>query len=291
MSTGASLFDGQRRPGGPVRRRRPAGSPRRRWLRWAVLAVGSAVICGVAAVVALRATGAFTPSHPVPSLIGSSRAAAEQRLQPVASSPGGVRPAYDARAPVGTVISQQPATRPAQGRRHGRGHPSLGPQPVAVPTVAGLILERGQHSARAIWAARRGCRPRGQHDRSGGRGDQQHPDRAPCCPAKRWPWWSRPASRPWPFPPCSGTARRRSPAAQAALAAVDLDGHRGRRSTATTVPTGQVIGTNPRRRDGGDRRVAGDRGRLQGPAPGRVPNVAASPWGRVPGARLTTASR
>jgi serine/threonine-protein kinase len=95
------------------------------------------VVGGVVAV-ALAATGRFTPSHPVPSLVGSSQAAAEARLLPLHLHLSVFGHAYETHAAVGTIISQ----RPDGGRLREGGTVavslSLGPPPVRVPHLAGL---------------------------------------------------------------------------------------------------------------------------------------------------------
>jgi serine/threonine-protein kinase len=87
---------------------------------------------------ALYFTRAPTPSHPVPGLVGATRASALARLQPLRLRLQVTGSAYDARAPAGTVINQHPAA----GRLKEGGTIAVtlsrGPQPVAVPDVQGL---------------------------------------------------------------------------------------------------------------------------------------------------------
>ncbi len=119
-------------------RSRPGpGSRRRGWWRPAVvvpLVIG--LLAGGALVV--WATGALTPSHPVPGLLGATTATAEQRLRPLHFHLVVSDRAYDAHAAVGTVVSQHPAG----GRlREGSGVTvtlSLGPRPVTIPGLVGL---------------------------------------------------------------------------------------------------------------------------------------------------------
>ncbi len=126
------------RPGGrDGRASRPRGGGRR-WARRAVVTVlVAALIAAVGAIVVWR-TGALTPSHPVPSLVGSSPATADQRLRPLHFHLAVSDRAYNARAAVGTIISQRPASgRLAQGGTI-RVTLSLGPRPVSIPAVVGL---------------------------------------------------------------------------------------------------------------------------------------------------------
>ena len=95
------------------------------------------LIAAVGAIVVWR-TGALTPSHPVPSLVGSSQATADQRLRPLHFHLAVSDRAYNARAAVGTIISQRPANgRLAQGGTI-KVTLSLGPHPVSIPAVVGL---------------------------------------------------------------------------------------------------------------------------------------------------------
>jgi serine/threonine-protein kinase len=84
------------------------------------------------------ASGALVPSHPVPGLIGSTPAVAEQRLQPLHFHLAVSDRAYDARGAAGTIISQRPSSGQ---RREGSTIAvtlSLGPRPVTIPGVVGL---------------------------------------------------------------------------------------------------------------------------------------------------------
>jgi serine/threonine-protein kinase len=111
---------------------------RRRWLPVAMVAVSLAILLAAIGAGLVWATGALTPSHPVPGLVGSTAAVAAQRLQPLHFHLVVSDRAYDPHAPVGTVISQRPS-----GGRLGEGSAvavtlSLGPRPVAVPNLTGL---------------------------------------------------------------------------------------------------------------------------------------------------------
>ena len=84
------------------------------------------------------ATGALTPSHPVPGLIGSTPAIAEQRLRPLHFHLVVSDRTYDSRATVGTVISQHPSRGQLREGSAVDVGLSLGPRPVSIPDVVGL---------------------------------------------------------------------------------------------------------------------------------------------------------
>jgi serine/threonine-protein kinase len=113
--------------------------PRRRARRVAVIVVAALLLAG-AVVGGLFAAGVWTPSHPVPNLIGSTQASAEQRLRPLHLHLRVTGSVYDSRAEAGTVIRQAPAG----GRLKEGGSVAVtlsrGPQPVAVPDVQGLTV-------------------------------------------------------------------------------------------------------------------------------------------------------
>lgn len=110
----------------------PAPRRRRRWRRWLVAFLAVAVLAGggAAAVVLTRPA----PTHPVPVLAGRDQTAAVAALYPLHFALAVTSRVYDAKVPVGDVISQVPA-----GGRLREGATvdvtiSLGPQPIPVPT-------------------------------------------------------------------------------------------------------------------------------------------------------------
>ena len=125
-----------RREAAPTTRGR---APRRRARRVAVI-VAAAILLAGAAIGGLFAAGVWTPSHPVPNLIGTTPASAEQRLKPLHLHLRATGSVYDSRAQAGTIISQVPA----RGRLKEGGSiavtVSRGPQPVAVPNLQGLTV-------------------------------------------------------------------------------------------------------------------------------------------------------
>ena len=135
--------DGRRAGGQPTERGQgdagaaTEGSPRRRWHR-VVVALTVAVLVVAAVAGALHFTRAFTPSHPVPNLVGATEAAAAAQLRPVHLHLQVAASVYDAHARAGTVVNQRPAT--GRLKEGGRVAVTLsrGPQPVAVPDVQSL---------------------------------------------------------------------------------------------------------------------------------------------------------
>jgi serine/threonine-protein kinase len=119
---------------------RPAGA-RRRWPVW--VALGVVVVALVAAGVFFATKDKiFTPSHPVPSLVGVSLARADQMVR---ADHFTVRPAahaYSITLGAGLIISQKPAPRSggkAVTAKQGTTVDvvvSTGPPPVTIPSVA-----------------------------------------------------------------------------------------------------------------------------------------------------------
>jgi serine/threonine-protein kinase len=233
------------RPSPPIQ---PAGPARRgghrRWLRRALVAGILAVVIGAAVVIALRANEVFTPSQPVPSLIGSTPAVADQRLRPLHLRLAVSGHIYDSRAPAGTIVSQQPATGRLKQGDAVAVTLSLGPRPVPVPSVtrltssaAGALL--GYLGLRAKVVARVASMtvPAGAVVSS-------NPDHGTLLPGQTVALVISTGKPTVPVPALQGPTATSFAAARAALAAVNL--------TATevdqysdTVPAGQVVGTNP----------------------------------------------
>lgn len=131
---------------GPGRRRPPeAGEPeggvgmvrpRRRWRR-VVLAVVLAVLLLAGGGTAWAVfSGYFTPSHPVPVLVGRSRAVATSTLHRLHFKLAVTGSGYSGRYPVGAVLTQQPSTGKLKEGSTVDVVLSLGPQPVPVPKLA-----------------------------------------------------------------------------------------------------------------------------------------------------------
>jgi serine/threonine-protein kinase len=107
-------------------------------MRRPLVAIALAILLAAGGAVAVWASGALTPSHPVPGLIGTTQAKAEQLLQPLHLHLVVSGRSYDPHAAAGTVISQRPS---GGDLRQGSGVAvtlSLGPRPVNIPGVVGL---------------------------------------------------------------------------------------------------------------------------------------------------------
>lgn len=122
-------------PAGEAARRKGTG---RRRVRRLALAVAFLLLLGSGVAVGLKATGALTPSHAVPVVVGDTQAQATAALRPLhlrlRVAPG----RYSSR-PRGTVIAQDPATGRLKEGQTVTVVMSLGPQPVVVPdNLAGL---------------------------------------------------------------------------------------------------------------------------------------------------------
>ncbi len=118
--------------------RQPTRRAHRSWARRTALAAVLVLLAGAAAVGVLVASGTFTPSHPVPNLVGLSPASAQQRLRPLHLHLAVSGRVYNARAVAGTVLAQHPATGRLREGASVAVTVSLGPQPVPVPKVVGL---------------------------------------------------------------------------------------------------------------------------------------------------------
>jgi serine/threonine-protein kinase len=88
----------------------------------------------------LVVSGAFTPSHPVPRLVGLTQTDAQRVLGSLHLHLVVAGGAYDRRAPTGAILTQRPT---AGQLKEGAGvivTVSRGPQPVLVPSVTELSL-------------------------------------------------------------------------------------------------------------------------------------------------------
>ncbi len=113
-----------------------SGRTGRRWRRSVVAVLLAVLLLAGGGTAWAVLSGTFTPRHPVPALVGRSRAAATSSLDRLHLKLAVTGSGYSARYPAGAVVSQQPAT----GRlREGSTVDvvlSLGPQPVPVPNLA-----------------------------------------------------------------------------------------------------------------------------------------------------------
>lgn len=125
-----------------------APAPRRR-RRWPAIVAVAAVLAGAGTAAALAASRVFTPSHPVPDLVGDSTSTALAVLRPLHLTLAVAARTYAAPS-AGSILSQ----RPAGGRlREGSAVTvtvSLGPRPVTVPSLAGLALPAATEVLRTL---------------------------------------------------------------------------------------------------------------------------------------------
>jgi eukaryotic-like serine/threonine-protein kinase len=215
---------------------------RRRWLRRGALAAIAVLVIGVVAV-ALAATGRFTPSHPVPSLVGSSQAAAEARLLPLHLHLSVFGHAYEAHAAVGTIVSQRP-----DGGRLREGATvavslSLGPPPVRVPHLAGLSSGSAVSLLQYL-----GLKTAVSHAASmtvpAGVVIQSSPDGGTLLPGQAVAMVVSTGKPTVAIPVLTGASAASFDAAQTALSGLHLAATADYEYT-DTVPSGAVIGTDP----------------------------------------------
>jgi serine/threonine-protein kinase len=114
------------------------GAGRRRWWRATFVAAVLAILLAAGGAAVVWARGGLAPSHPVPGLVGSSQAIADQRLQPLHFHLVVSDRAYDSRAAAGTVVSQHPSRGQLREGSAVTVTLSLGPRPVPIPGLVGL---------------------------------------------------------------------------------------------------------------------------------------------------------
>jgi serine/threonine-protein kinase len=201
------------------------------------------VLLAGAAVGGLFAAGVWTPSHPVPNLVGATPAAAEQQLRPLHLHLHTTGSTYDSRAQVGTIVSQVPA----RGRLKEGGSIAVtlsrGPQPVAVPNVQGLTVG----DATAL-LSRVGLRATVSHRSSltapAGTVISSTPSQGTLLPGQAVALIVSTGKPVVPVPALSGPSGGSFAAARAALSAVGLSAVE-QQQYSDSVPRGGVIGTSP----------------------------------------------
>jgi serine/threonine-protein kinase len=201
------------------------------------------VLLAGAAVGGLFAAGVWTPSHPVPNLMGATPAAAEQRLRPLHLHLRTTGSVYDSRAKAGTIISQVPA----RGRLKEGGSIAVvlsrGPQPVAVPNVQGLTVGDATALLHRI-----GLQATVSHRSSltapAGTVISSTPGQGALLPGQAVALVVSTGKPVVPVPALSGPSGGSFAAAQAALEAVGLSAVE-QQQYSDSVPRGGVIGTSP----------------------------------------------
>jgi serine/threonine-protein kinase len=190
------------------------------------------------------ATGALTPTHPVPQIVDESQRSAAATLTRLHFKLAVYGRAYSS-APAGTVLAQ----RPAHGRlKEGSTvsvQLSLGPQPVKVPTnLAGLsesdaaaVLQALGLKVGAVTKATSMTVPDGAVISS-------NPSSGTLLPGQSVDLVVSTGKPTVAVPAINGPSAASFAAAQAALQAVGLTGVENDQFS-DTVPKGQVIGTQP----------------------------------------------
>ncbi|MGH9115195.1 MAG: protein kinase domain-containing protein, partial [Acidimicrobiales bacterium] len=136
----AALADGSPPPAGAS----PRLGRKRRWPRRLAIIVALALLAIAGAAGGLVASGALVPSHPVPSLIGDTEAAAAGTLRPLHLRLAVAGRSYNSKFRTGTVISQQPDRGRLKEGKTVSVTVSLGPQPVPVPSLANLTVDEAR---------------------------------------------------------------------------------------------------------------------------------------------------
>jgi serine/threonine-protein kinase len=216
---------------------------RRRRLRLAAWIVAALVLIAAAGAVALEATRVMVPSHPVPRLIGDTATQARTALDRVHMKMRVAETRYSS-APSGTVISQNPQIGRLKEGRTVSVVLSRGPQPVAVPNLVNLT----QSAASAVLQTLGLKLGSVQHQSSltvpAGSIISTSPNQGTLLPGQTVSIVVS-TGKPFVAVPSLSTASAASlGAAQAALAAANLTATQVQQYS-TTVPNGQVIGTQP----------------------------------------------
>ena len=233
--------------GAPPRPREPDDSSRRghRRLRIAALILAALLLIGGGTAGALVATGALTPTHPVPQLVGGTQAQAQAAVKRLHLHLSVYQRSYSSE-PAGTVLAQ----RPSRGTVSEGGTIavllSLGPQPVNVPTnLAGTPLDSAVAVLQTL-GLKAGTITR-QTSMTVPAGDviSSSPNSGTLLPGQAVNLVVSSGKPTVAVPTLAGTASGATfAAAQSALQAVGLSAVESDQFN-NTVPQGQVIGTTP----------------------------------------------
>jgi eukaryotic-like serine/threonine-protein kinase len=122
---------------GAGERESPTVPRRRRWGRVAAAVIAAVVLLAGGVTAYAAESGLLRPSHPVPALVGDTRAQAAASLAGVHLRLAIAGEAYSARTPAGNVLSQTPSTGRVKEGSTVRVVLSRGPAPFPVPGVTG----------------------------------------------------------------------------------------------------------------------------------------------------------
>ena len=249
-TTGPSTTGPAGRPGAwapPVEP--PKEEPRRRgprrWLRIAAIVVAALLLAGGGTAGALVATRAFTPTHPVPNLVGQSETQAKAAVQRLRLHFSVYGHQYS-NQPAGTVLAQRPSTgKVSEGSKVGV-LVSLGPQPVNVPTnLAGTPVDAAEAAILALGLKVGAITHQTSMTVPDGVVISSSPASGTLLPGQAVNLVVSSGKPTVAVPTLAGAASGQSFAsAQSALQAVGLSAVESDQFS-DTVPKGQVIGTTP----------------------------------------------
>ncbi len=128
--------------------------PRRRKWKLAVAVLVTLLLLGGGGLAWAEVTGKFLPaSHPVPGLVGDSRAQALDAVSRLHLKLTVASSAYNSKYPLGKVVSQTPASGKIREGQTVSVVLSLGPQPVKVPVVKGDTEQAAEQALQALGLA------------------------------------------------------------------------------------------------------------------------------------------
>ena len=216
-----------------------------RRLRIAALILAALLLIGGGTAGALVATGALTPTHPVPQLVGDTEAQAQTAAKRLHLHLTVYQRVYSSK-PADTVLAQRPAKGTiAEGSAIGVLL-SLGPQPVQVPTnLAGTPLDAAEAVLQTLGLKVGTVTRQTSMTVQAGYVISSSPSSGTLLPGQAVNLVVSSGKPTVPVPTLAGTPSGASFAsAQAALQAVGLTAVESDQFN-NTVPKGQVIGTNP----------------------------------------------
>lgn len=223
----------------------PAGRTRRRRLRIAALVLAVLLLIGGGTAGAIVATGALTPTHPVPRLIGDTEVQAKAALGKLHLHFSVYQRSYSGEA-AGTVLAQRPSRGTLSEGSTVAVLLSLGPQPVKVPTnLAGTALDTAEGVLQTLGLKTGTITHQTSMSVAAGLVISSSPSSGTLLPGQAVNLVVSSGKPTVAVPALAGTQAGQSfAAAQAALQAVGLTAVESDQFN-DTVPKGQVIGSSP----------------------------------------------